>query len=69
MNKNGPGSAPWGSAAALLAACVATTAGLLRGNGPEVILWRAGVAAALVGALVAVAVGVWHWAHARPAKR
>jgi len=52
-NRSSP--TPWVSVAALLAASFATMAGLVRGIDPEVILWRAVVAATLVGALAAVA--------------
>lgn len=54
---------PWGSVAALLAACFVTIAGVMRGIDPDVILWRAVVAATLVGALTAVANCVAHWLH------
>jgi hypothetical protein len=52
---------PWGSVAALLAACFATIAGVVRGIDPDVILWRAIVAATLVAALAAVANCVVQW--------
>jgi hypothetical protein len=52
---------PWGSAAALLAACLTTLAGVARGIDPEVILWRAGVTAMFVGTVTAVAVCVAAW--------
>lgn len=52
---------PWGRAAALLAACFATLTGLVRGVDPDVILFRAVVAATLVGGLTAVAACVLHW--------
>jgi hypothetical protein len=55
VHTNEKAAAPWGSIAALLAACFATVVGLVRGIDPEVILWRAIVAATLVGALTAVA--------------
>jgi hypothetical protein len=52
---------PWGSVAALLAACFATIAGVVRGIDPDVILWRAVVTATLVGALTAIASCVAQW--------
>lgn len=50
-----PNIRPWGSIAALLAACFATLVGLARDIDPEIILWRAVVAATLVGAVAAIA--------------
>lgn len=61
--------APWGSVAALLAACFATVAGLVRGIDPEVILWRAVVAATLVGALTAFASVLAQWLSQRPSEK
>ena len=52
---------PWGSAAALLAACLATLAGVARGIDQEVILWRAGLSAMSVGAVTGVAVCLAGW--------
>lgn len=52
---------PWGGAAALLAACFATIAGLVRGIDPDVILWRAIVAATAVGSLTVVAHVAAQW--------
>ena len=56
-------AAPWGSVAALLSACFATLAGVVRGIDPEVILWRAIVTATLVGVLTAVVVCVVQLLH------
>jgi uncharacterized membrane protein len=46
---------PWGSAAGLLAACVVTLVGILRGLDPEVILVRAIGTAVMLGALISIA--------------
>lgn len=60
-NRGRKTATPWGSAAALLAACFATIAGLVRGIDPEVILWRAIVAATIVGTLTVVARTAAQW--------
>lgn len=43
---------PWGRAAALATACLVTFIGVVNGLGPETILQRALVAAALTGIVV-----------------
>ena len=60
---------PWGSVAALLAASFATVAGLVRGIDPDVILWRALVAATAVGSLAAAASVAAKWANVGVSKK
>ena len=52
--------APWGSVSALLASCVVTLVGVLRGIDPDVILVRAIAGAAVAGSVVAVASCIVH---------
>ena len=54
-------AAPWGSVVALLGACFATIAGIVRGIEPDLILWRAVITAAIVGASTAVAICAAQW--------
>ena len=49
------GATPWGGVVAILSACVVTLIGVLRGIDPDVILWRAVIAAAVLGSITAVA--------------
>lgn len=46
---------PWGSVAALLAGCLVTLIGVIRGVDPDVILLRAVVAAVVLGVLATLA--------------
>jgi hypothetical protein len=69
VQAKGNAEIPWGSVAALLTACFATIAGLIRGLDPEVILWRAVVSATLVGSLTAVVCGVTQWVRNQASKK
>lgn len=69
VSRNEKTITPWGSFAALMAASFATIAGLVRGIDPEVILWRALVAATLVGTLAAVANVIAHRAGPRETRK
>lgn len=64
-NPNRKAAAPWGRVGAMLAACFATIAGLVRGIDPEVILWRAAVAAFIVGSCTVLACTAAQWVHRR----
>jgi hypothetical protein len=51
---------PWGLTAGLLLACLVVLIGFVRGIAPDVILWRAFVAAVLLGVLASVMSAMLH---------
>ncbi|MCA9053567.1 MAG: hypothetical protein KDA75_07005 [Planctomycetaceae bacterium] len=56
----------WGVSIALLAGCAVVLCGAVTGLGPELILERATIGAAMIGAAAGLTVSLYRWIEHRP---